>query len=238
MTTAIQGIFAVRPYTPHCQVIHDEGDHAVIGISSGNSYFTHDRVLELARWGLDHFRQVDLIWTDMHVAEMFVALGYPEAEAQRKAVKNLRGVRAKVTAAVAALDPEGERLRGRPMSALLELPAYQRIRSRLDTLMTDDPEFREVCDQLAARFLADKLNGQPPTELQREVCIKYVCAEVPLFLDTPEILGVSSSLNCYHQALPLAELLYARGWGLRASRNQGHAVITPAEEAEEQDRSA
>ncbi|HEY9373910.1 tRNA-dependent cyclodipeptide synthase [Streptomyces sp.] len=233
MTTAIRtGTFAVRPYTPHCRVIHDEGDHAVIGISSGNGYFTHERVLDLAGWGLAQFRQVDLIWTDMHVAEMFEALGYPPVEAQRKAVKNLRGVRAKVTAAVSSLDPDGERLRGRPMSALLELPAYQRIRTQLDALLTQDPEFREVCDQLAARFLADKLNGRPPTDRQREVCIKYVCAEVPLFLDTPAILDVPSSLNCYHQALPLAELLYARGWGLRASRNQGHAVITPADTEE------
>lgn len=43
------------------------------------------------------------------------------------------------------------------------------------------------------------------------------------------ILGVPSSLNCYHQLLPMAELLYSRGSGLRASRNQGHAIITPAE---------
>ncbi|MFI6053538.1 tRNA-dependent cyclodipeptide synthase [Streptomyces violascens] len=233
MTTATTGVFAVRPYTPHCQVIHDEGDHAVIGISSGNGYFTHERVLDLANWGLEHFRQVDLIWTDMHVAEMFEALGYPPVEAQRKAVKNLRGVRAKVTGAVGFLDPEGKRLRGRPMSALLDIPAYQRIRTRLDDLLTADPEFREVCDQLAARFLAGKLNGQPPTDRQREVCIKYVCAEVPLFLDTPAILDVPSSLNCYHQALPLAELLYARGYGLRASRNQGHAIINPADTQEQ-----
>ncbi|WP_254646924.1 tRNA-dependent cyclodipeptide synthase [Streptomyces sp. GbtcB6] len=33
---------------------------------------------------------------------------------------------------------------------------------------------------------------------------------------------------CYHQRLPMAELLYGRGAGLRASRNQGHATVTPA----------
>ena len=66
------------------------------------------------------------------------------------------------------------------------------------------------------------------TGRQREVCLQYVCAEAPLFLDTPAILGMPSSLNCYHQRLPLAELLYARGAGLRASRNQGHAILTPA----------
>ncbi|MFJ9417182.1 tRNA-dependent cyclodipeptide synthase [Streptomyces sp. NPDC101227] len=228
MTTATE-IFHVRPYTPHCQVITDEGDHAVIGISPGNSYFTHQRVLSLAAWGLENFRQVDLIYTDLHVADMYEALGYTTVDAQRKAVKNLRGVRAKVTAAVATLDPDGIRLRGRPMSALLGLPAYRVIREGLDDRLSADPAFRDVCDQLVVQFLTSKvLDGQHPTDRQRQVCLDYICAEAPLFIDTPAIMGVPSSLNCYHQALPMADLLYSRGHGLRATRNQGHAVITPA----------
>ncbi|NUO41063.1 MAG: tRNA-dependent cyclodipeptide synthase, partial [Streptomyces sp.] len=92
---------------------------------------------------------------------------------------------------------------------------------------TDD-EFRTTCEQLVGTFLAGKVTDV--TEAQRRVCMAYVCAEAPLFLDTPAILGVPSSLNCYHQLLPMAELLYAPGAGLRASRNQGHAIVTPAEE--------
>ncbi|MFE4723343.1 tRNA-dependent cyclodipeptide synthase [Streptomyces sp. NPDC056728] len=238
MTTTLRTeTFAVQPYTPHCRVIHDEGEHAVIGISSGNGYFSHQRVLDLAAWGLDNFRQVDLIWTDMHVAEQFEALGYGSVEAQRKTVKNLRGVRAKVTAAVGSLDPSGQRLRGRPMSGLVQIPAYRKIRDELDVMLKDDKEFRDVCDQLAGRFLETKVGGLGATQQQRQACIRYVCAEVPLFLDTPAILGVPSSLNLYHQALPLADLLYARGSGLRASRNQGHAVITPAT-ADDQEHAA
>ncbi|MFI8100209.1 tRNA-dependent cyclodipeptide synthase [Streptomyces sp. NPDC101118] len=222
--------FQVQPYTPHCQVIADEGEHAVIGISPGNSYFSHQRVQDLARWGLDNFAQVDLIYTDLHVAEMYEALGYPEDEARRKAVKNLRGVRAKVTAAVADNDPSGERLRGRPMSALRDIPEYRRMHAELIGRLDSDPAFRETCNALVDIFLSSKvLDGRAPTARQRQVCIDYVCAEAPLFLDTPAILGVQSSLNCYHAALPMADLLYARGAGVRASRNQGHAIVTPAE---------
>ncbi|MEU5539496.1 tRNA-dependent cyclodipeptide synthase, partial [Streptomyces sp. NPDC020362] len=46
--------------------------------------------------------------------------------------------------------------------------------------------------------------------------------ETPL-PDHPAVTG-----GLYHQLLPMAELLYSRGAGLRASRNQGHAVVTPA----------
>ncbi|MFG2652029.1 tRNA-dependent cyclodipeptide synthase [Streptomyces sp. NPDC048436] len=225
MTTTQTETFTVRPYSPNCKVIHDAGDHAVIGISPGNSYFTHQRVIDLAEWGLTHFDQVDLIYTDLHVVDTYLAQGYSPDSAQRKMIKNLRGVRAKVNAAVETLDA-GDRLRGRPMSALLPSDDYRRIRRNLDDLLTIDAEFREACDALIGTFLTSKvLNGAEPTPEQRKACLDYVCAEIPLFLDTPAIMRVPSSLNVYHQALPLADLLYSRGCGLRASRNQGHAIV-------------
>lgn len=210
-------------------MINTAGDHAVIGISPGNSYFSAQRVLDLAQWGMRNFDQVDIIYTDLYVAEMYEALGYAEDEARRKAVKNLRGVRAKVNNAAAEADPTGVRLRARPMSSLTDIPAYRTIHSHLYNLLDNDPDFRTTCNTLVDSFLSSKvLDGKAATTQQRDVCLKYVCAEAPLFLDTPAILGVPSSLNCYHQLLPMAELLYSRGSGLRASRNQGHAVITPA----------
>ncbi|MEV6398275.1 tRNA-dependent cyclodipeptide synthase [Streptomyces sp. NPDC051907] len=229
LTTAAQ-IFTVQPYTPHCQVISDEGDHAVIGVSPGNSYFSAQRINDLAHWGIERFDRVDIVYTDLHVAEMYEAFGYAEDDARRKAVKNLRGVRAKVTNAVEAFGPTGGRLRAHPMSHFLDNPAYQRIHEHIGSLLEADAEFRATCDALVDSFLSSKvLDGKASTARQREVCLKYIRAEAPLFLDTPAIVGVPSSLNCYHQLLPMAELLYSRGAGLRASRNQGHAIVTPAQ---------
>ncbi|MFE0256043.1 tRNA-dependent cyclodipeptide synthase [Streptomyces sp. NPDC059010] len=221
------GLFQVEPFTPHCEVIRTAGDHAVIGVSPGNSYFSAQRVHDLARWGLALFERVDFVYTDLYVAEMYAASGYPPDDARRKAVKNLRGVRAKVLGAVQALDPGGDRLRAHAMSDFRGNPAYREIHDRLQARLTTDDEFRTTCAKLVDSFLAEKVSRV--TEAQREVCLAYVCAEAPLFLDTPAILGVPSSLNCYHQLLPMAELLYSRGAGLRASRNQGHAIVTPAE---------
>ncbi|MFI6492281.1 tRNA-dependent cyclodipeptide synthase [Streptomyces sp. NPDC050564] len=237
------GLFVVQPYTPHCQVIHAAGDHAVIGVSPGNSYFSAGRINDLARWGIDHFDRVDFVYTDLHVAEMYEALGYAADDARRKAVKNLRGVRAKVNAAVEAFGTGGGsgggRLAAHAMSDFADNPAYRRIHDHIRELLDTDGEFRETCDALVDSYLSSKvLGGREGTERQREVCLKYVCAEAPLFLDTPAILGVPSSLNCYHQLLPMAELLYARGSGLRASRNQGHAIVTPVVTPEKGDGDA
>ncbi|WP_156721951.1 cyclodityrosine synthase [Streptomyces apocyni] len=236
-TLAPAETFHLTPYTPHCRVIAEEGDHAVIGVSSGNSFFSAQRLHGLARWGMENFHQVDFVYTDLHVADMFEALGYPPDDARRKAVKNLRGVRAKVTNAVQEADPSGDRVRARPMSALTLAPAYQRIHTRIQGLLETDQEFRAACEQLTAIFLDGKLApGEAASARQTQVCLDYVCAEAPLFLDTPAILDVPSSVNCYHQALPLADVLYARGPGLRASRNQGHGILVPAEGEQRDDR--
>ncbi|MFH0520612.1 tRNA-dependent cyclodipeptide synthase [Streptomyces sp. M41] len=227
-------LFDIQPFTPHCEVIRVAGDHAVIGVSPGNSYFSARRVHDLARWGLAHFERVDFVHTDLYVAEMYAASGYPPDDARRKAVKNLRGVRAKVVGAVQAVDPDGTRLRAHAMSDFRGNPAYREIHDHLQTRLATDDEFRTTCEKLVDSFLSGKTAAEPDggtggtSNAQREVCLAYVCAEAPLFLDTPAILGVPSSLNCYHQLLPMAELLYSRGAGLRASRNQGHAIVTPA----------
>ncbi|ETW23591.1 hypothetical protein MGAST_13400 [Mycobacterium gastri 'Wayne'] len=230
----VQAGFVVQPFTQQCQVIHAEGDHAVIGVSPGNSYFSRQRIRDLALWGLANFDRVDFVYTDVHVAESFEALGDSPIEARRKAVKNIRGVRAKITATVNELDPTGRRLSARPMSEFQSNKAYRQLHADMVALMDADEEFRVVCQDLVRRFLSTKVAPrQEPTAAQERVCMDYICAEAPLFLDTPAILGVPSSLNCYHQSLPLAEMLYARGSGLRASRNQGHAIVTPGGSAAE-----
>ncbi|MEV6560514.1 tRNA-dependent cyclodipeptide synthase [Nocardia sp. NPDC051756] len=230
MKPTVQQGFLVQPFTRHCQIVQHDGDHAVIGVSPGNSYFSGQRIRDLARWGLAHFGRVDIVYTDVYVAEMFSAMGYSEPDARRKADKNIRGVRAKIVAAVDDMDPARKRLSAKAMSEFRSNQAYRDLHADLLRRSADDEEFRTVCAELVARFLSSKAqDGVAPTPRQHEVCLDYIRAEVPLFLDTPAILGVPSSLNCYHQLLPMAELLYARGSGLRASRNQGHAIVTPVE---------
>ncbi|MEU0370188.1 tRNA-dependent cyclodipeptide synthase [Streptomyces sp. NPDC006283] len=222
--------FDVQPYTAHCQVICAEGAHAVIGVSPGNSYFSAQRLIDLARWGVEHFDRVDFVYTDLHVAEMYETFGYSPEDARRKAVKNLRGVRAKVGNALEVAGTAAGRIGAYAMSSFADNPAYQRLYQHLRSLLEKDAEFRTTCDTLVDGFLSSKvMDGKATTARQRQVCLDYVCAEAPLFLDTSAILGVPSSLNCYHQLLPMAELLYSRGSGLRASRNQGHAIVAPAE---------
>jgi cyclo(L-tyrosyl-L-tyrosyl) synthase len=58
--------------------------------------------------------------------------------------------------------------------------------------------------------------------------MRYLVAELPLFLDSTAIFSVGSSLIFYHQPVPLAELIFAGGSTLSAASQQAYAVIRPA----------
>lgn len=58
--------------------------------------------------------------------------------------------------------------------------------------------------------------------------MRYFLAELPLFLDTPSIVGTETSVFCYHQPPEVLRRLYAGGLGRRPSAGQGFAVVVPA----------
>ncbi|MFE2943079.1 tRNA-dependent cyclodipeptide synthase [Streptomyces sp. NPDC059255] len=65
-----------------------------------------------------------------------------------------------------------------------------------------------------------------PTTVQVQAVQDYVDAELPFFVDSPRILGVASSVHCYHSVLSLGRLLFSdRAAGLRPAENQDYAVV-------------
>lgn len=124
---------------------------------------------------------MDFVYTDVHVAESYEALGDSAIEARRKAVKNIRGVRAKITTTVNELDPAGARLCVRPMSEFQSNEAYRELHADLLTRLKDDEDLRAVCQDLVRRFLSTKVGPrQGATATQEQVCMDYICAEAAI----------------------------------------------------------
>jgi cyclo(L-tyrosyl-L-tyrosyl) synthase len=229
--------FEVLPYTNACLHIWEEGDHVLIGVSPGNSYFNTQRISALARWAGRRFRQVDFVYADLHVDAMFQAFGYTAEHAHRRASKEVKAVRRRILRGIEeAGAPDPRTLRVSALSEFGDNPVYRLLHRRVRHVLEVDTEFRRGCERMADLFLGRRLDdGSPPTEEQLRVCLDYITAELPFFIDTPSILGVPSSVSCYHVAMPLTEVLYARGGGLRAMRNQAYAVVRP-ESQESQER--
>lgn len=226
-TTEATTTFTFQPFTRSCRFIWDEGDHVLIGVSPGNSYFSADRIAELVRWASARFDRVDLVYADRHVARMFAAFGYDEEHAERRASKELKAVRRRIVRGVEEAARPGQPVGVHALSEFAGNQVYDLLHRRVRHFLTTDREFRTGCEEMATAFLAGKADGVSASPEQLSACLDYIAAELPFFLDTPGILGVPSSVSCYHALIPLTELLYAKGGGLRASRNQAYAVVRP-----------
>ncbi|MFI5754980.1 tRNA-dependent cyclodipeptide synthase [Streptomyces sp. NPDC051569] len=223
---AVDAVDAV-PLGARSDVILQQGDHALFGVSTGNSYFSRRRLAHAISWAAAHFDVVDVIYADLYLDAMCEAFGYELADARRSAAKQLRGVRRRIQGALEDAGKPADRVRARPLSDFLEEPAYQEVRARALTALLTDTELRAVRDEMAYQFLAKRLDpGAFPTTRQVQVVQSYVDAELPFFVDSPSILGVASSVHCYHTVMALGRLLFSdRVVGLRPADNQGYAIV-------------
>ncbi|MGP4089378.1 tRNA-dependent cyclodipeptide synthase [Streptomyces sp. KR55] len=93
----------------------------------------------------------------------------------------------------------------------------------------EDADFRAACREATGWVLAGKLPAaQTPDEEQVERAVRYFLAELPLFIDTPAIVGAATSVFCYHHPPAVLRRLYGGELTWRPAAGQGFAVIAPA----------
>jgi len=207
----------------------EQGEHACFGISPFNSYFSTARIRELAAWGLARFERVDFFVPDAPSAFTFEALGYPPEKAAWKARRQGQYTRNKIAAALASLRVTGPGARVLGWAELESNAAFGRLHESGLKRYVEDVGFRDACREASGWVLAGKLPaGQTPDEEQIERAVRYFLAELPLFLDTPSIVGSGASVFCYHQPPAVLRRLYAGELSWRPAAGQGFAVVTPA----------
>ncbi|MEV7617903.1 tRNA-dependent cyclodipeptide synthase [Streptomyces sp. NPDC089799] len=228
MTITADASFEVLPFTRTCRHIWEDGDHVLIGVSPGNGYFSAERIAGLTAWAVSRFAQVDFVYADLHVDRMFAAFGYTPEHAAKRAAKEIKAVRRRILKGIGDSGSERPEIRVRALSEFQVNPVYQLLHRRVLHFLETDDEFRKGCEEMALHFVGSKLpDGESITDGQLRVCFDYLAAELPFFIDTPSILDVPSSVAAYHVQMPMTEVLFARGGGLRATRNQAYAVVRP-----------
>lgn len=221
--------FVAEPLTQRCRLIWQRGEHALIGVSSGNSYFSRERLTGLLNWARRHFGLVDVVYADLHIDTTLAAFGCPEDQAGRRGRKRVTDVRRRIRQAVESADGSTTRCRVRALSEFTAQPEYQAVRAWTDHALETDREFAGVCEDMVRRYLASYQGGSGEDIDARKMNagLSYLRAELPFFVDTPAILDVPSSVSCYHRSAPLVRQLYTRGRGLAAAPNQAFMVVRP-----------
>ncbi|MEV0588721.1 tRNA-dependent cyclodipeptide synthase [Nonomuraea sp. NPDC050310] len=211
-------IVDARPLTQRCAKIYAAGEHALLGVSALNGFFSVPNLTGLLGWAVGRFGRVDVLVPGIELAGTLVARGYERPRARKKAREEINNTRNRVARALEAL--------GRPpvgvfsWTDLYGEPAYERARREIGECYEADQSFRSRCRQALEPVLHQ---GEQAAEQVAEA-LPFLLAELPLVLDSPAVLGVPTSSFCYPRLMPMAEWLFSGSMGI--SPSAGQAILT------------
>ncbi|MBZ4319685.1 tRNA-dependent cyclodipeptide synthase [Streptomyces huiliensis] len=226
-----------EPVGENCRRILPRGEHALIGVSAGNSYFNQDRLTALLDWTERSFEDIDVVYVDTALDEMLLADGRTPESAAKSVKATVRDVRRRIKRARERLGPQGDRIRVRALSEIMELPAYQAVRRETDRAFREDAEFAATCRAMVKDIVENRSGSGSGsssgtgavTEAHLRAGLAYVQAEAPLFVDCPAIFDVPTSVVVYHTTPPITAHLAGCPEGFRAAPGQGYALVRPRE---------
>lgn len=209
----------------HTHYIFEKREHALLGISPFNGYFTESRIKDLLYWSMREFAKINIFIPDELPIYNFIGAGCSERKAIYKVKRQANYLRNKIFKAFSSLGHSREFAQTTliDMSYLEKNSTYVKIRDLCYELHSNSSEFREQC--LIARgwiaggtpLLENENNPNPTSD--------YILREMPVFMDTPNILNVPSSVFVYHKLPDFILELFNNNLGLCTNLNQGFIQV-------------
>lgn len=217
-----------NPYTQKCESLYERKEHVCFGVSPFNSYFSEQKLKELAQWGLKHFQKIHFFVPDAPSSYTLEALGYSPEDAQKKARKQGQYTINKIYKVLEGLGLSCNEASDCLLnwSVLSENPQYLKISKQVHSIFESDLVARKLCLE-ASRWVLEKRVPDPMqlTEEQLLHAVQYFLCEIPIFTHTAEVVGVESSVFCYHQCIEFLDLLYRDRLPFQVSPKQGFVLI-------------
>ncbi|MBB5934439.1 tRNA-dependent cyclodipeptide synthase [Streptomyces zagrosensis] len=220
--------FIAEPLTENCRTVCSRGEHVLIGVSPGNSYFSPQRLTELLSWAASLFRRIDVMIPDSAQVHTWLALGYAANRARRKAYGEGSRLFNRATRAWEAVEAPGVALQLHRLSEIETRPAYQALLRESEEAIAGDTDTRESYGQAVRQVLRNHLHGAEPTAAQTEQAARYLIAETPFLINTPKIIGVESSTAVYQHRVAFIDRIYAGKTSLYKADQQAFVVARPA----------
>lgn len=196
-------------------------EHAVLGISPFNGYFTDKRITDLLQWGLQEFRSISVFVPDTLPLYNFLELGYTKEKAHHKSRRQANYLKNKIARSFLALGyskEDAEKL-VIDMQYLESNKSYVELKDLCYSSYENNQIFRQKC--LASTSWILKEYSEDNSRGNFEIAVNYLLKEMPMFLDSPSILNVSSSVFIYHQTPGIITDLFNNGLSLSSKVNQG-----------------
>lgn len=216
-----------EPLTEHCGHIYRQRHHALFGMSPGNSYFSRSRIRQILQWAFNEFESAHAYLPEQGTYFTFRAIGYSEADSHRKTRKEVRALRNRIRHALEDLGIEEPDRCIVGLDTLQKSVQYAHLRTRTHEACRTDQQFREACLGNARDFLTGReLRGSIPDRTRQTMAARYILTKLPTYIDTPSLVGVPSSVRCYHRPTDFDRAFFDRSFSLRPSGNQGFVRVS------------
>lgn len=205
--------------TERCSRLWEQGAVALIGISPFNSYFSSERISEILRFCERNERSIALFIPDGVTRYTLQARGYSPKRAARKTRRQVQYLRNKIARAAGS-----RKLRIWGCEELRANTAYAKHHAALCRAFETDRDFRQGSLDTTRWVLAasEQENIGEPAAL---LGVRYLLAELPLFLHAPEILGEEAVVFVYHQCPIFITAMYRDPDQTYVSPGQGFGVL-------------
>lgn len=202
-------IITPRPISANSNQLLTQKEHALLGISPFNSYFSEEMIVQWIQWAKNTFSSFQIFIPDTLPIYTFLALGYDESKARNKAKKQAAYLKNKILRALGRCKIEGTDASQLiiDMKFLESNPTYIELKEQCYDLYHQNATFQNECDQCTGWVLTGH-TIKDFHQSNQNTAVHYILNEMPLFIDTPSIVGVESSLFVYHQTPELINFLY------------------------------
>jgi cyclo(L-tyrosyl-L-tyrosyl) synthase len=203
-------------------------NHALIGVSPFNSYFSEEILTELFSWALKMFKDINIFIPNEISSYTFEALGYDKNKALKKTRSQDRYLRNKAVKALIANGlTENEAIKRIVFFVdISKREKYISFYSTYKNLYEADKNFRAGCLLTSKWVLEGKCDLETIDEKAFGIAVQYFLAELPLFLNSPEILNLESSLFVYKDTPEFVNRIYNDSlFSYLPSKSQGYMAI-------------
>jgi cyclo(L-tyrosyl-L-tyrosyl) synthase len=170
-------------------------DHALIGMSPFQSFYTEERIYQWVTFAKENFRQYHFFLSDELFYLNFIDRGYSEKEAWHETRKQDRYLYNKTIRALqraGILEPEKKILR---YADFKDTALYQNYYQKYRGSLLMDADFQKV----GLAMLSTLQFKQAPLQLDVNTCFNYFIAELPFLLHSAEFAGTASSCFIYRE---------------------------------------
>lgn len=194
-----KNVASVRFVNSKSEKIFNLKEHALIGISPFNSYYSEENLKRLFAWGLANFKKISVFIPTEISSYTLQAVGCSEEQAKKKTRKHDKNLEHKALRALIANNLSDNEAKNQIIffSDLMNNRKYLEIYDICIKLYETNEDFRNGCLETSKWVLASKCSSDFVNKEALNIAAKYFLAELPLYLNTPEIFDVSSSLIVY-----------------------------------------